>query len=242
MQIDIPEVVIERLPIYARALQRLVDQGREVVSSQDLGDQLGVTPAQIRKDLSYFGRFGKQGRGYNVRRLLEALRQILGLDRKWTMALIGVGHLGKAIIHYGGFDPQGFHVVAAFDSDRETVGEKVAGLTVQHVDDLPVALSLRPVDIGIVAVPAEQAQPMIELLVHSGIKAILNYAPIAAHVPPGVHVRYIDPVLALQSMTFYVKDRGETTGAARPAVGTRQSAVGTAEPGAFGSTVFPDRT
>lgn len=205
MTLEIPEVVVERLPVYARALQQLASQGREVVSSQDLGDQLGVTPAQIRKDLSYFGRFGKQGRGYNIRRLVEELRQILGLDRQWTMALVGVGHLGKAILHYGGFAPQGFHVVAAFDNDPQTIGQEIAGLVVQNVGALPAALRGRQIDIGIVAVPAAQAQEMIDLLVSSGVEAVLNYAPIAAHVPPGVHLRHIDPVLSLQSMTFYVK-------------------------------------
>jgi redox-sensing transcriptional repressor len=207
MPVEIPEVVIERLPIYARAVQRLAEAGREVVSSQELGDQLGVTPAQIRKDLSYFGRFGKQGRGYNVQRLHEELRQILGLDRRWTMALVGVGHLGKAILHYGGFAPQGFHVVAAFDSDPETIGQEIAGLQVQDVRDLGTSLAANPVDIGIVAVPAERAREMVKLLVDSGVRAILNYAPIAMQVPAGVHIRPIDPVLALQSMTFYVKER-----------------------------------
>ena len=207
MSLDIPEVVVERLPIYARALQQLASQGREVVSSQDLGDQLGVTPAQIRKDLSYFGRFGKQGRGYNVRRLVDELRQILGLDREWTMALVGVGHLGKGILHYGGFAPQGFHITAAFDNDPNTIGQEIAGLAVEDVSELDAALTRLPVDIGIVAVPAEQAQGIIDLLVASGVRAILNYAPIAAHVPAGVHVRHIDPVLSLQSMTFYVKGK-----------------------------------
>src|SRR5713226_861537 len=117
MMLDIPEVVVERLPIYARALQQLADQGRELVSSQDLGSILGVTPAQIRKDLSYFGRFGKQGRGYNVQRLALELRQILGLDRQWSMILVGVGHLGQAILTYDGFQPQGFIIVYAFDAD-----------------------------------------------------------------------------------------------------------------------------
>jgi redox-sensing transcriptional repressor len=205
MSLDIPEVVVERLPVYARALQQLANQGREVVSSQDLGEQLGVTPAQIRKDLSYFGRFGKQGRGYNIRRLVEELRQILGLDREWTMALVGVGHLGRAILQYGGFAPQGFHVVAAFDNDPATIGQEIAGLTIQDVGDLPQSMAKRPVEIGIVAVPAEQAQSMIDRLVSAGVQAILNYAPIAAHVPEGVHLRHIDPVLSLQSMTFYVK-------------------------------------
>jgi len=208
MALDIPEVVVERLPIYARALQQLAAQGREVVSSQDLGDQLGVTPAQIRKDLSYFGRFGKQGRGYNIRRLLDELRQILGLERQWTMALVGVGQLGKAILRYGGFAPQGFHITAAFDNDPTTVGQQMGGLVVQDVAKLPQALADRHVDIGIVAVPAAQAQNMIDLLVSSGVNAVLNYAPIAAHVPKGVHLRHIDPVLSLQSMTFYVKRKG----------------------------------
>jgi redox-sensing transcriptional repressor len=212
MSLDIPEVVVERLPVYARALQQLADQGREVVSSQDLGDQLGVTPAQIRKDLSYFGRFGKQGRGYNIHRLVEELHQILGLERQWTMALVGVGHLGKAILHYGGFAPQGFHITAAFDNDVATIGQEIGGLVVQNVSELPRALAKRLVDIGIVAVPAEQAQEMIDLLVSSGVKAVLNYAPIAAHVPAGVHVRHIDPVLSLESMTFYVKNNHREDG------------------------------
>jgi redox-sensing transcriptional repressor len=202
---EIPEVVIDRLPLYARALAIMESDGLTVVSSQDLGERLGVTPAQIRKDLSYFGRFGKQGRGYNVQSLLAQLRQILGLDRHWTMALVGVGRLGRAIISYAGFAPQGFRIVEAFDSDPAVVGKIVNGLTVRSVEELERTLRTMPVDIGIVAVPADQAQAMIDGLVNSGIKAILNYAPVAARVPPGVHVQDIDPVLKLQSMTFYLK-------------------------------------
>jgi redox-sensing transcriptional repressor len=206
MPLDIPEVVVERLPLYARTLQNLADRGCENVSSQELGDYLGVTPAQIRKDLSYFGRFGKQGRGYNVCRLLDELRQILGLDRSWTMALLGVGQLGRAILHYAGFAPQGFRIVEAFDNDPATVGEEIAGLTVRDIQDLPSVLAMCSIEIGIVAVPAHQAQAMFDLLVSAGVKAILNYAPVAPRVPPNVHVRSIDPVLALQSMTFYLKE------------------------------------
>lgn len=205
MPIEIPEVVIERLPVYARALAALQARGLEVVSSQDLGDQLGVTPAQIRKDLSYFGRFGKQGRGYNVDRLMEELRQILGLDRTWTMVLIGVGALGRAILHYGGFAPQGFHVLDAFDASPDQIGEQIGALRVRDVAELPDVLRTSHIDIGIVAVPAAQAQDVISMLVQGGVKAILNYAPIAPQVPRGVHVRQIDPVLALQSMTYYLK-------------------------------------
>src|SRR5438876_6396861 len=124
MPIEIPEVVIERLPVYARALALLASEGREVISSQDLGAQLDVTPAQIRKDLSYFGRFGKQGRGYNVRKLLDELRSILGLNKQWRMVLVGTGRLGHAILGYQGFTPQGFRIVEAFDSSPELIGQR----------------------------------------------------------------------------------------------------------------------
>jgi redox-sensing transcriptional repressor len=205
MPIEIPDVVIDRLPVYARALALLERNGRQVVSSQELGTQLGVTPAQIRKDLSYFGRFGKQGRGYSVRRLLDELQQILGLDREWTMVLVGVGQLGRAILAYGGFGPQGFRIVGAFDADAACVGQQIGDLCVQPASDLETVLKRQPVDIGIVATPAQHAQGVIDRLVDCGVKAILNYAPIAAHVPPHVHIKDIDPVLSLQSMTFYLK-------------------------------------
>jgi len=203
---EIPPVVIDRLPLYTRALSALEAEGREVVSSQELGTRLGVTPAQIRKDLSYFGRFGKQGRGYNVRKLLDELQRILGLDRQWSMALVGVGKLGRAILGYGGFAPQGFRIVEAFDADPERIGQRVNNLTVKDADDLEKVLSTNPVDVGIVAVPAEIAQSVIDTLVKCGVRAILNYAPIAAHVPLGVYLKRIEPVLALQSMTYYLKN------------------------------------
>jgi len=206
MPLEIPEVVIDRLPVYARALEVLDRQNCRVVSSQELGEQLGVTPAQIRKDLSYFGRFGKQGRGYNVKRLLEELRDILGLTHQWDMVLVGVGKLGQAIVSYGGFAPEGFGIVGVFDSDPALVGTDVNGFIVKPVDELANALESRRVAIGIVAVPAASAQEVIDRLVDCGVKAILNYAPIAPHVPSDVRVKDIDPVLALQSMIYYVKD------------------------------------
>ena len=202
---EIPPVVIDRLPIYARALSALEAEAREVVSSQELGTRLGVTPAQIRKDLSYFGRFGKQGRGYNVRKLLDELHRILGLDRQWRMALVGVGKLGRAILSYEGFSPQGFRIVEAFDADPERIGQRVDSLTINDVSDLETVLFENPVDVGIVAVPAEIAQDVIDTLVKCGVRAILNYAPIAAQVPKGVYLKRIEPVLALQSMTYYLK-------------------------------------
>jgi redox-sensing transcriptional repressor len=202
---QIPPVVIDRLPLYARALASLEAQGREVVSSQELGALLGVTPAQIRKDLSYFGRFGKQGRGYNVLKLLDELRRILGLNRQWRMVLVGTGRLGRAILGYQGFSPQGFRIVEAFDSDGSMIGKKLDGLVVHDTAELENVLRDTRVDIGIVAVPAETAQKVIDALVRSGVRAILNYAPIAAQVPRSVQIRRVDPVLALQGMTYYLK-------------------------------------
>jgi redox-sensing transcriptional repressor len=205
MTLEIPEVVINRLPVYARALSELALSGESVVSSQALGELLDVTPAQIRKDLSYFGRFGKQGRGYNVNSLLAKLREILGIDRQWHLCLVGVGRLGQAIAEYGGFGPQGFEFVAAFDADPAIVGREIGGVTVSRIEELGKFLKTTRVDIGIVAVPANDAQKVVDQLVAAGIHAILNYAPITAHVPRDVTIRHIDPVLAMQSMTFYIK-------------------------------------
>ena len=205
MTLEIPEVVVNRLPIYARALAELAADGESVVSSQTLGEKLDVTPAQIRKDLSYFGRFGKQGRGYNVQTLLSKLREILGLDRQWRVCVVGVGRLGQAIAEYGGFEPQGFQIVGAFDSDQGKVGTQLGKTTVRHSDELEGYLRQNHIDVGVVAVPAHAAQAVTDRLVNCGIKAILNYAPMTPHVPRDVTIRHIDPVLAMQSMTFYIK-------------------------------------
>lgn len=202
---SIPEVVIFRLPLYLRALSRLVEEGRQVANSWELGERLGMTPAQIRKDLSYFGRFGKQGKGYDVRRLLWELRRILGLDRQWSMVLIGVGRLGRAILSYAGFAPHGFNIVAAFDIDPGQIGKRVGPHTVKGMDELEAAICRLGINIGIVAVPPSHLQEAVDALVRCGIRAILSYAPVAARVPKGVLFRDIDPALALQSLTYHLK-------------------------------------
>lgn len=202
---EIPQVVVERLPIYARALASLESKGRELVSSQELGALLGITPAQIRKDLSYFGRFGKQGRGYNVQKLAGELQQILGLDRQWRVALVGVGKLGRAILGYKGFGAQGFNIIKTFDNDPELIGQRIDGSVVISINDLEATLQESPVHIGIVSVPGEAAQQVINRLVSCGVKAILSYAPVTAHVPKGVYLRHIDPVIIMESLTFYLK-------------------------------------
>ena len=201
---EVPEVVIERLPQYLRALAHLESNGIDVISSQQLGELLQVTPAQIRKDLSYFGRFGKQGRGYSISHLLERLRHILGLDQDWRVAIVGVGRLGRSIISYPGFAPEGFRVVCAFDSDQRLVGEMAGGLMINDFADFKEVAERHGVQIAIVAVPAWVAQEVIDQLVDAGIKAILNYAPKSALTPLDVRIRNVDPVVALQSMTYYL--------------------------------------
>lgn len=201
---DIPDVVIQRLPLYARALGLLAMDGVVVVSSFRLGDLLGSTPAQIRKDLSYFGRFGKQGTGYNVSYLLGRLKQILGLEKEWSMALVGVGRLGQAIARYPGFSEAGFRMVALFDTDPEKIDKVVEGIAIRSVEEVPQVLQAEDIRIAILAVPGDRAQAVTELLLQGGARAILNYAPVSLKVPPDIVVRSIDPVLALQSMTFYL--------------------------------------
>ncbi len=206
---EVPEVVVSRLPQYLRILNRLMEDGITVVSSQQLGEKLQVTPAQIRKDLSYFGRFGKQGRGYSVNDLLERLRQILGVNAFWNVAVVGVGRLGRAIVNYPGFTPDGFHLVAAFDVNNNVIGSDVGGLTVHSLDDLRRVVAERKISIAIVAVPVSHTQEVVDQLVACGIRAILNYAPIIPHVREGVKIRNIDPVLSLQSMTYYINSSND---------------------------------
>ena len=202
---QVPEVVVLRLPLYVRALTSLMQEGSQVVSSQQLGRRLQMTPAQIRKDLSYFGRFGKQGRGYNVTFLLEELRRILGLDRSWRACIVGVGRLGRAIINYPGFAPEGFSIVAVFDNDPTRIGTTLGGLKVQPMRELAETVTSTDATIGIVAVPSTQAQSVIDQLVGTGLIGILNYAPVAPQVPDGTVLMNIDPVLSLQAMTFYLR-------------------------------------
>jgi redox-sensing transcriptional repressor len=202
---EIPEVVILRLPMYVRALKQINKTDFKLVSSQELGKLLSITPAQIRKDLSYFGRFGKQGRGYNVNYLLDELKQVLKLDKQWNACIIGIGTLGRAIIRYPGFGPAGFDIVAAFDSNINLVGQPIRkGLIIQPITELCSTIKTNNVSIGIVAVPAENAQAVIDSLASCGVKAILNYAPISPFTHNGIVIRNIDPTLALQSMTYYL--------------------------------------
>ncbi len=210
MQSQIPDVVIYRLPFYTRVLTSLAEEDIEVVSSQDLGERLQMTPAQIRKDLSYFGKFGRQGKGYNVKQLLGELQQITGLDREWNMVLVGVGRMGNAILDYGKLALRGFRIVAAFDVDPQLIGREIGGVVIQDISELADTIKQQDIKIGVVTVPPSQVQQAVDRLVECGIKAILNYAPFAPRVPQDVRVRRVDPMLALQTATYHLKSLGTT--------------------------------
>lgn len=204
---EIPDIVIGRLPIYLRALTRLAEEGdKTTTSSQELGDRLGISSAQIRKDLSHFGEFGKQGTGYHINYLIEQLRRILHLDREWPVAVIGAGYLGHALANYGGFQDRGFRIAYIFDNDPQKIGQTAGELTVQGLDELEETIRRGKAQVAILAVPAAAAQALTDRLVAAGISAILTYAPIRVTVPEGVHVQYSDPVVQLQRMSYYLKD------------------------------------
>jgi redox-sensing transcriptional repressor len=200
----IPDIVVGRLPLYLRALQYMLQEGRHVTSSQELGERLGVSAAQIRKDLSQFGEFGKQGTGYGIDSLINEIRQILNLTIDWDVAVVGVGDIGTAVTRYRGFANRGFRVTMIFDSDPAKIGAQVGEFTVQDSANLETVLRTANVQVAMIAVPASEAQQVALQLVSAGVKAILNYAPISLNVPPGICVQYIDPAIHLQRMTYYL--------------------------------------
>ena len=200
----ISDVVINRLPLYLRTLEFLAKEGKSITSSQELGERLGLSSAQIRKDLSYFGEFGKQGTGYNIEYLQKQLRQILNIDHAWDIAIIGAGDLGRALVHYRGFTAQGFNLVAIFDNAAKKIGMPVGDLVVQSITDMPRVVREKKLKMAILAVPTEVAQSVAEELVELGIRAILCYASITLSVPSEVRVYYIDPVVGMQSMAYYL--------------------------------------
>ena len=202
---EIPDIVIGRLPVYLRELTRLAeDEGKINTSSHELGKRLGISSAQIRKDLSHFGEFGKQGTGYHIKYLIEQLRDILHLTQEWDVVLVGAGYLGHALAHYHGFHRRGFRISWVFDNDPAKIGLKMDELVVQDVADLEKVVSENNVKMAIIAVSANQAQAITDRLVAVGIQSILSYAPIHLNVPPGVEISYSDPVVQLQRMTYYL--------------------------------------
>ncbi|MDQ3328209.1 MAG: redox-sensing transcriptional repressor Rex [Chloroflexota bacterium] len=203
-EISIPDVVIKRLPIYARALTGMLDAGSEIVSSTELALATGSTAAQIRRDLSYFGEFGKQGRGYDIHHLLDEIRGILNINERYQVVVVGAGPLGQAITRYGGFSEHGFPLSWVYDHNPERVGTMLNDVLVEDVATMPERIRTMHVRVAIIAVPAAAAQEVADVLVASGIKAILNYAPTVLRVPGDVRVNDIDPVAALQALTYYL--------------------------------------
>jgi redox-sensing transcriptional repressor len=204
---EIPDIVIRRLPIYVRTLKHIDAAGIATVSSDDLADQIGVTAAQIRRDLSYFGKFGKQGKGYEVATLVAEIQRILNLDREWEVALVGFGHLGQAIAAYRGFEASSFKITAIFDRNPERVGMVAeSGVPVMAEADISRVVRENGIRMGIVAVPADAAQDVANALIEGGVSAILNYAPVILRVPENVWTREVDPTSAMQSMTYYLSE------------------------------------
>lgn len=202
---DIPHIVIGRLPIYLRALTRMAEEyDQKTTSSHELGEQLGISSAQIRKDLSHFGEFGKQGTGYHIVYLIDQLQQILNLHVEWDVVVIGAGHLGHALANYNGFGRRGFRIRWIFDNDPAKVGQKTNDLIVQHIDELEETIKKYQAEVAILAIPARSAQEVTDRLVKIGIKAILSYAPLHLSVPEGVQISYSDPVTEMQRMTYYL--------------------------------------
>jgi redox-sensing transcriptional repressor len=203
---EIPDIVIGRLPIYLRELRRLeTEEGKHTTSSHELGRRLGISSAQIRKDLSHFGEFGKQGTGYHINYLIEQLQKILHLTQEWPVVLIGAGYLGHALAHYAGFQHRGFHIRWIFDNDSNKIGGQMGDLTVQAISELEETIRREHVKIAILAVPISVVQEITDILVSGGVEAILSYVPVHLEVPPEVQVSYSDPVVQMQRMTYYLE-------------------------------------
>jgi redox-sensing transcriptional repressor len=202
---QIPHIIIGRLPLYLRALNRLQKDGYEYASSRELGKLLDLSAAQIRKDLSHFGELGKRGKGYEIEFLICKLNQILNTDNIWKMIVIGAGDLGSGLTRYKGFANRGFQVSAIFDIDPPKIGKKIGDLVVKDIRELEEFVKTNKIQIAVLAIPAEYAQDVIDDLVDTGITAILNYAPIYLKAPHGVQIEHIDPSIHLQKLSYFLK-------------------------------------
>ena len=200
----IPEMTVRRLSVYTRCLQQLEEDGVKTVSSQELAERVNFNSAQVRKDLAYFGEFGVRGIGYYVAGLKAELQKILGLDREWPVALVGLGNLGSALLHYKGFSKQGFRIVAIFDDDPAKGGQTEDGIPIMPMRELAKETKARNLQIAIVAVPAESAQAVTEKLTAAGIKAILNFAPGRIRAVKDVRLKNVDLSIELESLSFYL--------------------------------------
>jgi redox-sensing transcriptional repressor len=208
----VPKAVVARLSLYLRQLERFVKQQRETVSSSQLGKALGITDAQVRKDLAYFGQFGYPGIGYRTEELAAGIRRILGTDQSWPVALVGVGNLGRALTGYRGFPEQSFKIAALFDSDPKKVGSTYEGHTVYGLDESARVIAEQAIKLAIIAVPADSAQEVADDLVAAGIQGILNFAPTTLTVPARVNLVVVDLTVQLEQLSFLVTGANKRAG------------------------------
>ncbi|MCH2124226.1 MAG: redox-sensing transcriptional repressor Rex [Pirellulaceae bacterium] len=200
----VPKAVVSRLSLYLRELQHIVRDGSDTTSSTQLGQLLGFSDAQVRKDLAYFGQFGYPGIGYKCQELITEIKKIMGTNRAWPVVLVGMGNLGRALLGYKGFEQQGFHVVAAFEVNPKIIGTQIEGIDVYHIRNLREIVINNDVKLAIVAVPSGEAQSIAEELVQAGIDGILNFAPVTITVPDNVSAVGVDLAIELEQLSFAV--------------------------------------
>ncbi len=200
----IPNPAVRRLSLYLRQLEGFKRMQRRTISSKQLGESLGLTDAQVRKDLAYFGQFGHPGIGYRVDELIAQVRRILGTDKTWNVLLVGAGNLGRALIAYRGFDVKGFRLVAVFDADASKTGRKHGAFTIQPMSELKETIDRESIRLAIIAVPADHAQPVADQLVEAGVKGLLNFAPTSINVPSHIALNAVDLAVQLEQLAFQV--------------------------------------
>ncbi len=203
----VAESTVRRLSLYLRVLEHAATRGQQTISSDALAEDGGTTSAQVRKDLSLFGSFGKRGRGYAVAELVSRLREILGLSREWKVYIVGVGKIGAALVSYRGFSERGFHVLGIYDSNPAIVGRVIDGLAVRSMGQLAHDAARERPEIAVITVPSEYAQSVADRVVAAGIDAILNFAPVPLHVPPRVTVKSVNMALELEGLAYALVHR-----------------------------------
>lgn len=210
-ELKIPEATVSRLSVYSRYLTEVEKQHIVSISSGEIAEGMGGTPAQVRKDLAYFGEFGTRGVGYNVKQLNQEIKNILGLSKKWKMILIGAGNLGSALSQYRGFRERGFEIIGVFDNDLNKVGLKLNGLPIYPVSELESYVAENDISIAIIAVPGEYAQDVADMLLETTVKGILNFAPVVLTVPEEMKVRNVDLSVNLEVLSYNIENRVESS-------------------------------
>jgi redox-sensing transcriptional repressor len=203
-QEPVPNPAVRRLSLYLRQLEAFKRKDRRTISSKQLGESLGLTDAQVRKDFAYFGQFGHPGIGYRVDDLIAQVKRILGTDKTWNVLLVGAGNLGRALMAYKGFDQKGFRLVAVFDADAAKVGKKQASFVIQPLSELAATVASKGIKLAMIAVPADNAQDVADQLVTAGVRGLLNFAPVSITVPPDVALNAVDLAVQLEQLSFQV--------------------------------------